>query len=215
MKQTNDEKYKAIAKSKHNASLLKSISIYIEKELHANIINNSITLEECNNLIRALLNKVKNYKLQSIILDKKIQEYKNNIDCYVISKVSDSYSDAAPGKNTGLIPNTVEERHIEYLKMIEEQNKRVLERDLLLKSFDDNTKLVENFIKLLPQEHYSVILILNYLRGVNLNEIAYECCMSEDWCRQSKILAIKGLSKILLYFLKNEKPPKIHATFSL
>lgn len=196
MRQTNENKYLQIASAKQNQKLLKNIIFYIKKEL------NLETITDYNTAIRDILNRIKYYKLYLIKVTTDIEEHKKNIDCYVITKYADAYSEAAPGKNTGLIENSVEKRHIEYLQMVEEHNQRVIERDLLLKSYEDHVKLVRDFIKLLPQDHYSYILQLNCLDGVQLERLANECCITYETVQNAKKRAFRGLAKILYFFDK-------------
>ena len=197
MRETNENKYLNIAIDSNNSKLLNDIYTYIKKELKLE------TIKDYNNTTRDILNKVKYYKLYLLKVAKDIEEHKKNIDCYIITKYADSYNEVSAGKNTGLIENSVEKRHIEYLQMVEEQNKRVLERDLLLKSYEEHVKQIREFISLLPQEHYSYILQLNFLDGITIEKLANTCCISYDVARRYKTRAIKGLSKILQYYLEH------------
>ena len=199
MRQTNDNKYLEIAIDPSNSKLLNNIYTYITKELNLEYI------KDYNNTTRDILNKVKYYKLYLLKVAKDIEEHKKNIDCYVITKYSDTYNEVSAGKNTGLIENSVEKRHIEYLQMVEEQNKRVLERDLLLKSYEDHVKEIRSFINLLPQEHYSYILQLNILDGISLDKLSKECYITYEAVKNYKNRALKGLSRILECYIKNNK----------
>ncbi len=191
MRQTNENKYLEIAKNKSNQNLLTLVLEYIKKEL------NQDTIEDYNTTILNILNKIKYYKLYLFKVTHDIEEHKKSIDNYVFIKYADSYNEAPAGKNTGLIENSVEKRHIEYLKMVEEQNKRVIERDLLLKSYEDHVKLIRKFISLLPQEHYSYILQLNFLDGIKLEKLASVCCITYESVQKCKCRGIKGLATIL------------------
>lgn len=199
MRKTNENKYIEIAADPKNAALLKNIVTYIQKELKIE------SIKDYNNTTRDIFNKVKYYKLYLLKVAKDIEEHKKNIDCYIITKYADSYSEVSVGKNTGLIENTVEKRHIEYLQMVEEQNKRVLERDLLLKSYEEHVKQIRDFINLLPQEHYSYILQLNILDGISLEKLSKECYITYEAVKNYKNRALKGLSKILEYYVKSYK----------
>lgn len=197
MRKSNENKYSEIAADSNNNILLTNILEYIKKELNISVI------QDYNTTIRDILNKVKYYKLYLLKVAHDIEEHKRNLECYVFTKYADTYSDAPAGKNTGLIENTVEKRHIEFLKLVEEQNQRVIERDLLMKSYEDHVKQVREFIKLLPQEHYSLILMLNFLDGISLEKLSRECCISYDVVRRYKTRALSGLAKILKYFENN------------
>ena len=199
MRKTNENKYIEIAAEPKNAALLKNIVTYIQKELKIE------SIKDYNNTTRDIFNKVKYYKLYLLKVAKDIEEHKKNIDCYIITKYADSYSEVSAGKNTGLIENSVEKRHIEYLQMVEEQNKRVLERDLLLKSYEEHVKQIRDFINLLPQEHYSYILQLNILDGISLEKLSKECYITYEAVKNYKNRALKGLSKILEYYVKSYK----------
>ena len=199
MRQTNENKYIEIAANPSNNTLLNNIVTYIQKELKIE------SIKDYNNTTRDILNKVKYYKLYLLKVAKDIEEHKKNIDCYIITKYADSYNEVSVGKNTGLIENTVEKRHIEYLQMVEEQNKRVLERDLLLKSFEEHVKQIREFINLLPQEHYSYILQLNILDGISLEKLSKECFITYEAVKNYKNRALKGLSRILEYYILNNK----------
>ena len=199
MRTPNEIKYIEIASDPKNSKLLNNITTYIQKELKIE------SIKDYNNTTRDILNKVKYYKLFLLKIAKDIEEHKKNIDCYVITKYADSYNEVSAGKNTGLIENSVEKRHIEYLQMVEEQNKRVLERDLLLKSYDEHVKQIREFINLLPQEHYSYILQLNFLDGISLERLSKECFITYEAVKNYKNRALKGLSKILQYYLESEK----------
>lgn len=196
MRKTNENKYEEIALDKRNTELLENVYLYIIRELDIKSISDYTTT------IRDILNRVKYYKLYLLKIAKDIEEHKKNIDCYVITKYADSYSEAPAGRNTGLIENSVEKRHIQYLKMVEEQNKRVLERDLLLKSYEDHVKQIREFISLLPQEHYSYILQLNFLDGISLEKLSKECFITYEAVKNYKTRAIRGLGKILEIYSK-------------
>lgn len=199
MRKTNENKYIEIAKSKSNQNLLSLVLEYIKKEL------NQDTIEDYNTTILNILNKIKYYKLYLFKVTHDIEEHKKSIDNYVFTKYADNYSEAPAGRNTGLIENSVEKRHIEYLQMVEEQNQRVIERELLLKSYEDHVKLIREFISLLPQEHYSYILQLNFLDGIKLEKLANVCCITYEAVKNYKTRAIKGLATILKTFENQER----------
>lgn len=202
MKKTNDEKLRLIASDYNNYVVIDKAIRYIELELKTSIYNNTTLNNSINSYIYNILNKCKYNILKVYNLDRAIKLSKDNIDSYIFTSVSDKYNDNVSGYNNGLIINTVEKNNIEYLELIENHNKKVIERNLLNKSLEDNTKLLRLFIELLPQENFKYILVMHYLEGYNLNEIADKLFLTYDAVRKYKNKANNYLAQIILYFVE-------------
>ena len=190
-----------------NTEVLSNIvSIILEK--------NSISLEQLNNssnnvlktYISGLLNSVKNKDLQLVILKWDIESHNELLQMYRNAYVGGELNPDAIGAgfNNGLKPNTVEERQIKLLEMREEQLARIEKYAEIEKRFESETKLICEFINLLPQDQYSTVLYATYFKNKTQSVIADELKIADDTVRTNRFRGIDCLTLIVRAFLRKE-----------
>ena len=118
--------------------------------------------------------------------------------------VGDSYDKIAEGKNTGGSKTPADIRQIKKLQLKEEQQARIIEYDLTEKQVKEKHQIIHDFISLLPQANYVVILELLYFENASMKEISRKIYYEPNCIKQINRRATIILSELVKnYFLEN------------
>lgn len=107
--------------------------------------------------------------------------------------VGDSYDKIAEGKNTGGSKTPADIRQIKKLQLKEELQNLVVECDLVEKKIKEKQKSVIDFIELMPQPHFVVVMELTYISNLTQGEIAKKTNYSITYVDQLRHRAITDL----------------------
>ena len=178
-----EEKLKKIAKD--NSKLIDKVIVYINTELNIELyrdISNIKNIKESNykkttafykQTILRLLNKIEFYSMKErlLMLDiekgQKLLNYKKSL-----TVTSVAYGGSEAGFNNGYKPNTQEKVLIEVDEERKKQEKRLLNYDLFMKSFEANKKMIKDFVELAPNVNAAEIIIRHFIYGQKFSEIS-------------------------------------------
>ena len=175
--------------------LLNRVKQYIIK-------SNNITEEEYSNNIREYLKiTFKNLRCSNNILlkyrlkRKQLREDIADLECSMVG--SENFNCSEEGKNTGGKKNPPDFKMIQKLQLKEELGQLLNESLLLEKSLKENNELMLEFIKMLPNKNYQIVLELTYIDGLSKGNISNQLYYSEDSIDIYRNRAIKKLASIL------------------
>lgn len=187
---------------KNQTEILTRVKEYIIKTCN-------ITLEEyCNSINKYLILTLRslrysNSQLFKLRLKRKhLKEDIEDLECSMVGGENLSLSEE--GRNTGGKKNPPDFKMIQKLTLKEELGHLVNETLLLEKSLLDNNVLIQDFIKLLPNQNHQLVLELTYIECLPNREIEKMLFYSTDYLDIIRNRAIKKLS-FLLQSLKNDK----------
>ena len=165
--QINDELTKIVL---NNNNILDNIIKYINSSFKCNNIDIS---NNTKFYITELFRNIKLLKYREIDLRNERKKLVDDLEDLKRAYVSgDNLSINETGKNTGAKINQVELRQIKMLELKEQLQSKLSESLLLEKSLNDNTKLFQEFIRLIPNPQHQEIIYRMYINCETASKIA-------------------------------------------
>lgn len=114
---------------------------------------------------------------------------------------SPSFDNEGGGFNNGYKPNSQESKLLAVEEEIKKQQKRLIDYQLFVKSFEDHKQLLKQFIELSPNNTGVDVLIRHYVYGERFCDIARKLNYTDSAIYQARTRVIDDLALILLLSL--------------
>lgn len=111
--------------------------------------------------------------------------------------VGDSYDKIAEGKNTGGSKTPADIRQIKKLQLKEEQQARIIEYDLTEKQVKEKHQIIHDFISLMPQPHFIVVMELTYISNLTQCQIAKKTNYEPEYIKQVRHRSLNELVRLV------------------
>jgi hypothetical protein len=187
----------------NNILLLDNITRYICTNIKCNIQD---ILIETKDYIVKLLQYIRTIKFREVLIRnerKKIVEDLNDLQNAYVG--GDNLTINETGKNTGQKENQVYLRQIKMLELKEQLQDKMNESLVLEKSLDDSTKIIKDFIELIPNPQQQIILIRMYLKCESASLIAEDFFFSPGTIQVYRKRGTACLTDILNTYLSRKK----------
>ena len=202
---TFEEKKKIIIDN--NKELLKKVIIYITSTYN---ITTTKLLDNTKYYVSSILKDIRdnNYKLL------RLRQKKDNIskDLDDLNKAytrGDSYDDVQSGKQKGgLQKNTVEERQLKKQNLKEKLRVAIYQVLELEASLEENNRLIESFIDLIPNAEYKHVMKQTYISCQSNGEIAISLFYEVETVNSARKRSVNILTDLISTQAKKLNAPK-------
>lgn len=201
-----------IISDSNNIVIIDNIIKYIELELNINLYKTYKTntkvdkvldikkiLPFYKQVITRLLNHVEqltrkaSYLFEAVEKGDRVLNYKK-----ALTVQSPSYDNDAGGFNNGYKPNSQEAKLLSVEEEIKKQQKRLIDYQLFMKSFEDHKELLKNFIELAPNNATGIEAVTrHYVFGEKWCDIARKLNYSEPTIYSARKRLLEDLTLIL------------------
>lgn len=188
----------------NNTILLDNIIKYILINIKCNIEDISNNTQEYIIKLFQHIRAIK-YKEVEIRNDRKkiIEDLDDLKRAYVGTDPLSSISET--GKNTGGKINNVELRQIKMLELKEALQDKLNESLLLEKSLTESTKIVKDFIELVPNPQHQIILTRMYLKCESMTTISEDYYYSNGTVQVYRKRGTRFLTELLNQYINKKK----------
>jgi len=188
----------------NNTILLDNIIKYILVNIKCNIEDISNNTQEYIIKLFQHIRAIK-YKEVEIRNDRKkiIEDLDDLKRAYVGTDPLSSISET--GKNTGGKINNVELRQIKMLELKEALQDKLNESLLLEKSLTESTKIVKDFIELVPNPQHQIILTRMYLKCESMTTISEDYYYSNGTVQVYRKRGTRFLTELLNQYINKKK----------
>lgn len=146
--------------------------------------------------------KVDEYKLSQLL--EEIEEKSKLIEEFEKAYVSsNSYDGIGEGKNTGGSNTPPDIRQIKKIQMKEEQADRIIAFDEAQKRIKEKHEILKQFIELMPQAHYVVIMKLLYFEHTTMRDISKKVHYEPNSIKQINRRAMIDLANLVKSYFTN------------
>jgi len=202
-------KMEAIAKE--HPDITNAIVKYIYTKLNINLYkeyNNSNTKEIdlkknkafYKQTIKRLFNLIEKNTNKKYALWKECEEGENLLKMKRSATVQSPNYGSEVGKQTnGHHPNTQEQKLLSIENELIKQQKRIIEYERFKEQLEEERKIIESFIDLIPNPTALAVVSRHFLLGEKYCDIARDLCYSEVYLLVKR--AVDDLAQILMYSL--------------
>lgn len=188
----------------NNTTLLDNIIKYI-------LVNIKCNIEDINNntqeYIIKLFQHIRAIKYKEVEIRNERKKIIEDLDdlkrAYVGTDPLSSISET--GKNTGGKINNVELRQIKMLELKEALQDKLNESLLLEKSLTESTKIVKDFIELVPNPQHQIILTRMYLKCESMTTISEDYYYSNGTVQVYRKRGTRFLTELLNQYINKKK----------
>ncbi len=201
-------KMEAIAKE--HPDVTNAIVKYIYIKLNINLYkeyNNSNTKEIdlkknkafYKQTIKRLFNLIERNTNKKYALWKECEEGQALLDMKRAATVKSPNYGEESSFNTGYRPNTQEQKLLDIENELIKQQKRIIEYEKFKEQMEEERKIIESFIDLVPNPTALTVVSRHFLLGEKYCDIARDLCYSEVYLLVKR--AVDDLAQILMYSL--------------
>lgn len=188
----------------NNTILLDNIIKYILINIKCNIEDISNNTQE---YIIKLFQHIRAIKYKEVEIRNERKKIIEDLDdlkrAYVGTDPLSSISET--GKNTGGKVNNVELRQIKMLELKEALQDKLNESLLLEKSLTESTKIVKDFIELVPNPQHQIILTRMYLKCESMTTISEDYYYSNGTVQVYRKRGTRFLTELLNQYINKKK----------
>ncbi len=188
----------------NNTILLDNIIKYILVNIKCNIEDISNNTQE---YIIKLFQHIRAIKYKEVEIRNERKKIIEDLDdlkrAYVGTDPLSSISET--GKNTGGKINNVELRQIKMLELKEALQDKLNESLLLEKSLTESTKIVKDFIELVPNPQHQIILTRMYLKCESMTTISEDYYYSNGTVQVYRKRGTRFLTELLNQYINKKK----------
>lgn len=188
----------------NNTTLLDNIIKYILINIKCNIEDISNNTQE---YIIKLFQHIRAIKYKEVEIRNERKKIIEDLDdlkrAYVGTDPLSSISET--GKNTGGKINNVELRQIKMLELKEALQDKLNESLLLEKSLTESTKIVKDFIELVPNPQHQIILTRMYLKCESMTTISEDYYYSNGTVQVYRKRGTRFLTELLNQYINKKK----------
>ncbi|MBR4693896.1 MAG: hypothetical protein IKP07_03710 [Bacilli bacterium] len=188
----------------NNTILLDNIIKYILINIKCNIEDISNNTQE---YIIKLFQHIRAIKYKEVEIRNERKKIIEDLDdlkrAYVGTDPLSSISET--GKNTGGKINNVELRQIKMLELKEALQDKLNESLLLEKSLTESTKIVKDFIELVPNPQHQIILTRMYLKCESMTTISEDYYYSNGTVQVYRKRGTRFLTELLNQYINKKK----------
>ena len=205
-----------IISDSNNIVIIDNIIKYMELELNINLyktfktntkVDKVIDIKKILPFYKQQINKLFNhvesltrkagYLRDAVAEGDRIINYKK-----ALTVQSPNYSNDAGGFNNGYKPNSQEAKLLSVEEEIKKQQKRLIDYQLFMKSFEDHKELLKNFIELAPNNATGIEAVTrHYVFGEKWCDIARKLNYTENTIYSARKRLIEDLTLILFMSL--------------
>jgi len=198
-------------KEKDISKIINNNTILLDNIIKYILVNIKCNIEDINNNTQEYIIKLFQhiraikYKEVEIRNDRKkiIEDLDDLKRAYVGTDPLSSISET--GKNTGGKINNVELRQIKMLELKEALQDKLNESLLLEKSLTESTKIVKDFIELVPNPQHQIILTRMYLKCESMTTISEDYYYSNGTVQVYRKRGTRFLTELLNQYINKKK----------
>ena len=198
-------------KEKDISKIINNNTILLDNIIKYILVNIKCNIEDINNNTQEYIIKLfqhiraVKYKEVEIRNDRKkiIEDLDDLKRAYVGTDPLSSISET--GKNTGGKINNVELRQIKMLELKEALQDKLNESLLLEKSLTESTKIVKDFIELVPNPQHQIILTRMYLKCESMTTISEDYYYSNGTVQVYRKRGTRFLTELLNQYINKKK----------
>ena len=198
-------------KEKDISKIINNNTILLDNIIKYILINIKCSIEDINNntqeYIIKLFQHIRAIKYKEVEIRNERKKIIEDLDdlkrAYVGTDPLSSISET--GKNTGGKINNVELRQIKMLELKEALQDKLNESLLLEKSLTESTKIVKDFIELVPNPQHQIILTRMYLKCESMTTISEDYYYSNGTVQVYRKRGTRFLTELLNQYINKKK----------
>lgn len=198
-------------KEKDISKIINNNTILLDNIIKYILVNIKCNLEDINNntqeYIIKLFQHIRAIKYKEVEIRNERKKIIEDLDdlkrAYVGTDPLSSISET--GKNTGGKINNVELRQIKMLELKEALQDKLNESLLLEKSLTESTKIVKDFIELVPNPQHQIILTRMYLKCESMTTISEDYYYSNGTVQVYRKRGTRFLTELLNQYINKKK----------
>lgn len=198
-------------KEKDISKIINNNTILLDNIIKYILINIKCNIEDINNntqeYIIKLFQHIRAIKYKEVEIRNERKKIIEDLDdlkrAYVGTDPLSSISET--GKNTGGKINNVELRQIKMLELKEALQDKLNESLLLEKSLTESTKIVKDFIELVPNPQHQIILTRMYLKCESMTTISEDYYYSNGTVQVYRKRGTRFLTELLNQYINKKK----------
>ncbi len=198
-------------KEKDISKIINNNTILLDNIIKYILVNIKCNIEDINNntqeYIIKLFQHIRAIKYKEVEIRNERKKIIEDLDdlkrAYVGTDPLSSISET--GKNTGGKINNVELRQIKMLELKEALQDKLNESLLLEKSLTESTKIVKDFIELVPNPQHQIILTRMYLKCESMTTISEDYYYSNGTVQVYRKRGTRFLTELLNQYINKKK----------
>lgn len=198
-------------KEKDISKIINNNTILLDNIIKYILVNIKCNIEDINNntqeYIIKLFQHIRAIKYKEVEIRNERKKIIEDLDdlkrAYVGTDPLSSISET--GKNTGGQINNVELRQIKMLELKEALQDKLNESLLLEKSLTESTKIVKDFIELVPNPQHQIILTRMYLKCESMTTISEDYYYSNGTVQVYRKRGTRFLTELLNQYINKKK----------